>query len=887
MSGQPHPPRPATWLLARFVRADERAMVLGDFVEQFQQHRESTGRWRAALWCWREVAQLAWGFLRWTPRPRWTSGRVVIVDDIRYAMRRLQKQPLATVASVTTLACAVGAAAATWSLLSAVLFNPLHLPNPERVVDVGAREPGRENNSGYTYPAYQLLRNAAPMPVAGWGAINPRTPLIVETTAGAHETSARFTSANFLAVLGLEPRLGRYFTEAESGPGEPLVVVLSDRFWRTGFQSDPDVVGRAIRIRDEQARIIGVAPRGFTGLEVGRAPDLFMPLESMERVQQWKELYTDRPPVNWMDLVGRLPDGMALAGMQDRMNGLQLDSIVSLKGTHTVLTDVETASLSASSRVDVRKFSAILGATVVLLLTVGSLTVGMLLVMRTEARSNEFATCLALGASRARLAMSVVVEGVILAVLGTLLALPVCRLMFAGISAFQLPGGIRVQLLSLSIDGTVMAAAAGAALASILLMGAVAGMVSLRGGLGDIVRAHAGSTRVSRRRSRAALVTAQVAVTLVLVSGAGLFASSVARALAINPGLETRHLLRGEVTLGGYDVPRMDAFFEALRARLAQQPSIASFGFGTSKVGLGFSRVDGELRKWPSSMHPVAVDGRYLSTIGLPILTGRGFVATDTAGAPTVAIVNVWLARAIAGEGSALGHRIGPDSAGGRYAFPEAEIVGVVPDIRLGTGSEHPLNLYLPDTQYTLPVYQGSGGQTLVVRASGSPRNAARAIADTIRSLDPTIRLRAFPTIDEGLMDEMAPQRFGMTVMGSLGTIALLLTVLGTYVLAESVGAERRREMGIRAALGARSAELRRLMLSETIRLVGIGLAIGFGLAWLGAGTIRAFLFQVDPFDPLVTGGVALTIIVLALAVSLRPALAAARIDLARVLRED
>jgi predicted permease len=596
----------------------------------------------------------------------------MVMDDVRYATRRLRKQPLASAASIATLACAIGAAAATWSLVSAVLLNPLHLRDAERLVDIWAVAEGRQASSGYTYPAYEVLKDVAPMPLAGWGSINPRSPVIVETPVGPHETATRFTSANFLDVLGLRPSMGRYFSDEESAAGAPLVVVLSHRFWRTGFQSDPAIVGRVIRIRDEPARVIGVAPRGFNGLEVGRLPDVFLPLSAIERVQAWDQLFTDQPPLYWIDLVGRLPDGATMAATQERLNALNLEAVPSLAARRFVLVDVETASLSGSARVDVRKFSGMLSATVILLLAAGSLTVGMLLVTRTEARRNEFATCLALGASRVRLAMSVAIEGLILAVLGALFALPACQMMFAGIGVFQLPGGIRVDRLNLSVDETVLAATAGAALASIVLMAALASIVSLRRGLGDVVRAHPGSTSVSRRRSRAALVSAQVAVTMVLVTGAGLFASSVAHALAINPGIETRHLLRGQVSTDGYgyDVPRTVAFFEAFRARLAQQPAIASFGFSTAKVGMRVT-VDGEVRTRPSSLSPAAIDLRYFATVGLPILEGRSFVASDTAGAPAVAIVGASLAKAIAGDGSAIGHRIGPDMTARNYVFPE------------------------------------------------------------------------------------------------------------------------------------------------------------------------------------------------------------------------
>jgi ABC-type antimicrobial peptide transport system permease subunit len=216
----------------------------------------------------------------------------------------------------------------------------------------------------------------------------------------------------------------------------------------------------------------------------------------------------------------------------------------------------------------------------------------------------------------------------------------------------------------------------------------------------------------------------------------------------------------------------------------------------------------------------------------------------------------------------------------------EVEIVGVVPDIRT-PGSLEPSILYLPGRQHQVMVYPGSGGPDMVIRPTGGVAAAIAAVHETVRNLDPAIRPEGLTTLDERIMQTMAPQRFGMTLMGALGTIALLLSVLGTYVIAESMAVLRRREMGIRAALGATGGQLGTILLSDTFRLVGAGLVLGFGLSWLGAETIRSFLFQVEPFDPLVTGVVSAIILTMAFAVSLRPALAAARLDLASVLRED
>jgi putative ABC transport system permease protein len=337
-----------------------------------------------------------------------------------------------------------------------------------------------------------------------------------------------------------------------------------------------------------------------------------------------------------------------------------------------------------------------------------------------------------------------------------------------------------------------------------------------------------------------------------------------------------------DLTDYGYDQRRQQAFYEELKTRLSQHPAIESLAFSESNVGTTAVHINGESQTMPSFVSLTGIDGDYLQTIGLPLLTGRSFTEGDRTGAPRVAIVSASLARAIAGESSALGRRI----AAPNFQVPDTEIVGVVPDIR-SPGSLQPLRWYMPRRQYSAPRYPGSNGPTFVVRASRDSDAAADAVITTFRAMNPAIYPEPIKTHDTRILEGLGPQQFGMTVMGALGSIALLLSVLGTFVVAESMAVLRRREMGIRAALGASGSHLRSLLLTDTIKLVGLGLLLGFVLSWLGAGMIRAFLFQVEPFDPFVTGSVAALIIVLALVVSLRPALAAARIDLARVLRQD
>lgn len=883
----PHrPPRLAEWLLSRRVWPDERSAVLGDLDEQFHAQVASSGARRANLWYWREALRLMWGLSCWALRLAWLRGSVMATDDVKYAVRRLRKQPVASAISVLTLACAIGAAAVTWSLVSAVLLHPLQVREPRRLVQIASRRDtpkGPRTSGGYTYPAYVALRDAALMPLAAYGTIGSATPLTIQAGGEARPGSVMYASHDFLDLIGVRMSLGRFFVDGEDQRGAPLVAVLSDRVWRRDFNADPGIVGRLIHVRDKTVEIIGVVPRSFHGLEVGRAPDLLLPLHAIEQIESYPDLFGEHPVLHWVDPVGRLPDGVSIQEMEARLNGLQR---APEDKTTFVLTDVETAALSTTSRATLAQFSRLLGATVLMLLAIGSITVGMLLVLRTEARRGELAMCLALGASRVRVGAGVMVEGVLLAAAGALFALPVGRMLFAGIRTFQLPGGIGVDRLDLAIDTRVLAGAAAAAFASIVLMAAVASVLGLRGNFDDALRSHSGATpKFSRRRSRSALVTVQVAVTLVLVTGAGLFGRSVVRALSLNPGIDTSRLFSTNLPLPGYgyDAAREIVFADSLRERLALQPAIASVGVSASWTGTGPVHVAGGLRDLPS-LPLTWIDNRYLSTAGLPVSVGRAFTAADRAGAPTVAIVTASLAKALAGHGSSIGLRItstGPSSL-------SAEIVGVVPDLVYGPSGLEPLRVYLPLAQApALPTYPGAPGPSLLVRAADDVPAAVGALMASIRALDPQIRLRPIGSIDDGILDTMAPQRFGMTVMGALGAIALLLSVFGTYVLAESMATMRRREMGIRSALGAPAGHLRMLLLSETFRLVGAGLLLGFAFSWLGAGTIRAFLFQVEPFDPLVTGSVAALIVVLAVVVTLRPALSAARVDLAQVLRED
>jgi predicted permease len=794
--------------------------------------------------------------------------------------------------SVLTLATAIGAGAATWSLLSAVLLNPLPVRDAERlamvgaVLNAGARGPVQ---SGLVYPYYPH--------VAASGVFDSTAALWLSTVPlpvgaqRAHEaTPVMFVSKTFFDVLGLTVPLGRAFAADEDERGASLVAVLSDRHWRAAFGANPGVIGQSLNVGGHPATIIGVAPRGFRGLSLAQDPAIFLPLETIADVGPASTNYFADPqhtssPTSGVGIVGRLRNGQTLDEARARLTTLGPPPGRSGQiGWH--VTNIQTAAIPAVAREGTIRFARLLAATVGLLVLIGCSTVGLLLLVRTEARREEFATCLALGATRAQLARGVVIEGAILTALAACLSPLVAWWLFSVVSTFQLPGGIALGLLDLSLDRRAVVVVLSAAAAATLLIAAVAGVFGFRADAADSLRSRAGSTpRVARRGTRAVLLATQVAIALTLVAGTGLFARSLMAALDLNRRIDSTRIVEvGQVPLAqnGYSAARATTLFADVRERLRGNPFVESAATSASQGGMGAGgalTIDGVSRTFPTFVPFRHVDDNYFPTMRMRILRGRHFSAADVAGAPLVGIVSESFARMIGSGGDVLGRRI-VMMFGGRL---DIEIVGVVDDLFTDIRDAEPLALYMPMAQQRQPAVN----RALVFRAASDVESAQREVVATVRQLDSNLQLPAGLTLDERLLRQMAPQQFALFVLGSLGAIALLLTVLGTYVLAETMAVMRRRELGIRAALGATTKSLTILVLRESAVLVGIGLGAGLLLSYLGANVIRAFLFRIQPLDPVTLGAVGTLILLLAITVSMRPALRAARVDLAEVLRSE
>lgn len=815
------------------------------------------------------------------------------MDELRLALRRLLKRPAATLASITTLGCAIAAAAVTWSALSAVMLKPLPVRDPATIVVIGSivttgRHAGTVQR-GLTYPYYPAIRGSGRF--ESTAALWPPMPLLVSQAGEPpHSAQVAFASHGFLGLLGVEIAAGRDFTAADDRRGAAPVAILSERYWRRRLNSAPDAVARTIVVNGASVAVVGVAPRGFRGISLAEAPDIFIPLETIAtvagpRMNFFAEAGHDSSPTAGWTIVGRSRQGSSVAAATAQLADIRLeDGRATQLGAEAINQHV----IPVTARPGMTQFSRLLAITVGLLLLIGCSTVGMLLLIRTEARREEFAMCMALGASRARLARGIAFEGALLAAAGALLSLPLAASLFGLLVSFQLPGGVDIGELDLRVAPRTLAAVAAAAATAVLVIALAAGVFGFRADVAGALRSRSGATPSGARHWRRTLLAAgQVAVAMFLLTGAGLFARSLAAAMALNSSYDPSHLVLGGLSLSpyGYDATRAGVFFEDLRGRLNGNAAIRAMAYSLSMGSMrGKMPVDGVPRQFVLDVGFKAIDERYFATLGLRILAGRDFSTADGATAPPVAVASESFARLLAPNGTALGRRIGMP-----YSFPPApppqvEIVGIVPDVVTSVAVLEPLMLYMPLAQQ-----RPAANRDLLIRASAAPESARREAAAAIRQMNPAIAPDAsvMYTLQERLARQMGAQRFGAAVLFALGGIAVLLTALGTYVLTDSMATRRMREMGIRSALGATQRQLGSIVLTDTARLVTIGLVAGLGLAWLGTNAIRSFLFQVRPLDPLVIGATAALILVLTLLVSLRAALRAARVDLSTVLKSE
>lgn len=817
----------------------------------------------------------------------WLDG---LWHDTRAGLRSLARSP--GFVAVATLSLGLGLAANTviFSLLNALFLRPLPIAEPQRVVSVYTSDYSHSLYGASSYPdyldfraqqqAFEELVAYAPMPVS------------LDAGGGPERALAERVSAADFGGLGLRASLGRGLLAADDDA--PDVALVSHALWQRRFGSDPALMGRRLWVNGRPVTVVGVAPAGFRGLLRGLDVGLWLPLRSRAAASA-EDALTNRGGRS-LFLLGRLRPGVTLEQAQaqfDAVGQRQFEahreswSDIRGQGRRVTLVPESGSRVLPDLRGPLAAFLGLLTTGVGLVLLVACTNLAGLLLARATARQREIGLRLALGAGRARLLRQLVTESVLLALPGGVLGVLLAAWGTQALSAFQPPLPVPVHL-DLGLDARVLGFACALTLATGVLFGLAPALEATRLDLLPALRdvgAAGGGRRAARLRR--ALVVGQVAVSLLLLGGAGLFLRSLARAQAIDPGFKTRRVLLASLapSLGGYGEDERRGLYERLLERVTGLPGVVSASLTTSvplsadggRRGVsieGYGAQVGEDLEVPAA----AVGPDYFATLGLPLVRGRGPSGSDRAGAPPVAVVNETFARRYWPGQDPVGRRLSLSGDQG----PFLEVVGVARDAKYRTLGEEPLPFV-----YTALLQEETADATLLVRTDGDPSALAPSLKAALRGFDPRLPVFDLRTLRSSLGLALLPARLAGAVAGAAGTLALLLSAIGIYGITAWSVARRTREVGLRMALGARPGDVLRMMVRQGLRLTLTGLALG-GAATLALGRLlRGWLYGVGPADPPALLGAAALLGSVALAACWLPARRAARADPVAALRAE
>ncbi|MFL5579042.1 MAG: ABC transporter permease [Gemmatimonadaceae bacterium] len=812
-------------------------------------------------------------------------------QDLRYAARTLRRAPGFTVGAVLTLGLGIGAAAAMFTVVDAVLLRALPYADPERLVAVWTA--GTSGGEPMTSSPPDFRELAAARRTFSGMAAHYTVEVNVAGGGEPERVSGARVSPSLFDVLGVAPSLGRAFAEVEGDWGRHRVAVISDGLWRRRFGADPRVIGRTITLDREPHVVVGVAPRALAfparGLDVW-LPIAFAPGDHSNTRGNY-----------FLQIVARLRGGASAAGAAAELRPIARR--VAAEHADAVMKDVVVRPLRSDVVGGAARPLLVLGGAIALVLLVSCANVAALVLARGSARRAEIALRAGLGASRARIVRQLMTESLVLGalagVLGTALAA-------AGVllAVRHAPPDLP-RLQEVAVGARTLTVCAALALATTVLFGLVPALRLARAGVADALRERTRTaTGRAGYRGYAALVAAQMALSVVLLAGAGLLLRSFARVMAVDPGFRAERVLSMAVALpeGAYPTAErtaqfLDAVLERARAlpgvRAAAATSGLSLGGGwwgkmLSVAGRPAPRTMGEV---PSVGYRV-VSRDYFATLGVALRSGRTFGPDDRRGGPGVAVINETAARRFWGGESPLGKTIwlGPPEAmvsghvPGGYHFPRLEVVGVVGDERFSALDEPPVaevyQLYEQVTETASVMY-------LAVRADGDPAALAASVRAAVRAVDPLQPVADVATMSARLERATGARRFTLGLLGGFAALALGLAAVGLYGVIAYTVAERRRELAVRLALGDTAAGVVRLVVGRAMRPVVLGVAAGVAPALALAGVVRALLYGVSPTDPAAFAGAVVTLLAAALAASALPAWRASRLGLAETLRGE
>ncbi|MGH7555720.1 MAG: ADOP family duplicated permease [Longimicrobiales bacterium] len=802
-------------------------------------------------------------------------------QDVRYGVRMVMRTPLVFGVVVATLALGVGATTAIFSVVNAVLLRPLPYAEPEGIARLWEISPRGEDHNVISEGNYLAWRARATS-FSELGAHRWEYGVALTGDGDPVRLLTSDITPSAMAVLGVAPVLGRGFTPEDGRPGT-RVILLSHDLWRSRYGADRGVLERTLTLDGLSYTVIGVMPPDFDFPTSN--PDVWRPLtdDAFDPSEHRSHNYY---------VIGRLKPNVTLAAAQSEMRAIAAN-LGREQPQYMTEWSVNVTPLHADLVRDVRPMLWVLLAGVGVVLMIACANIASLLLARALAREREMAVRGALGAGRARLVRQALTESLLLAVAGGALGMLCARLVLGGLLALAPPD---IPLIDeVRLDPRVFAFAAGATLLSTLLFGLFPALrlaytdlqVTLRG-----TDARAGG--VPHARLRGALLVAEVALSLVLLSGAGLLVRSASRINAIDYGYEPEGLLAVFLSLpyARYDTTTAhQEFYAKLIERVATIPDVASVGGTSEPPAAGYSMTFGyAIEGRPSSNASGREDPRplrvvtpdYFHTMGLPLLSGRTFEPGDRAGAPDVAIVNESLARLHWPNESPVGKRISLAGAEG----PWKQIVGVVEDARMTSADEPPSPaFYMPHAQKP---WNWLSWLTLIIRADArvDPTTLAPRIRSAVWELDAQLPLQRVATIEHLYGESLARRRFATTLLVGFALVALVLGVIGMYgVLAYSV-AQRRRDIGIRMALGASRGKVVGDVIRHALKLAALGVVLGTAASLAVTRMLRTLLYEVSPTDPTTLVSVGMLVVMVALFAAWLPATRAARVSPLGVIRD-
>ncbi len=812
-----------------------------------------------------------------------------LLQDSRFALRMLRKNPGFTAIAILTLALAIGANTAIFSVLDAVVLRPLPFHDPARLVAVRSIDLKDATQGGdISYPSFLDWRAQS----HSFEAMSVWTVTNLTYTSGDQPESIRSVevSANLFFLLGASPALGRTFIVQEDRPGgDNMPVILSYEFWQSHFGGDPHVLGRALTLDDSKYSVVGVMPPRFQ-----------FPVEK-DRVELWITMAHDlrgkipmaaQRGASYLWVVARLKPDIQIPAAQSDV--LFVQQQLNRQYPENRPRGVEIQSESEQIAGDMRPVLMILLGAVAFVLLIACANVASLLLARATVRQKEFTIRSALGAGRWAIVRQLLAESILLSFFGGALGLLFAHWATTALVSMAPEGLARTS--EIGLDFRVLAFTFFVALAAGILFGLAPAFQASHSNPSQVLSEYArgSSTGPSAVRLRGALVISQLAIAFVLLIGAGLLLRSFNRLLRVDPGFRPDHVLTFllDVPSNRHPGPQRSAFVRELLQSARVLPGVKSasaiFGLPLNEDQSAFATLEVLGQPVPSSQRPrVAfriVESHYFNTMGIRLLQGRTFTPQDEQGGPPLAIVNETLARQIFHGESPLGRKITPSiSFGDSQEAPAREIVGVIADVKSsGIGDTAVPEVYAPQTPVDF-----FGETTIVVRTAMDPNSLVPTMRSLVSSMDKDLPLREVRTLDEYVSGSISAPRFEALLLGIFAALAFVLTAIGLYGVISYSVVQRTREMGIRIALGAQRGSISRMVLRQGAYLTLIGVAVGLLASFFAVHFIRHLLYGIAATDPATFIAVPLLLIVVSMLACYIPARRATRVDPMIALRYE